>query len=91
MDSVDKSAFYIYVFSGNKMARLGVGYLRYVFSRNILNKYGTSSQINNFSSKIFFLAEQPGIAAHIFNKKALQKTWVEFMYYYNIICWGNQC
>ena len=26
MDSVDKSAFYIYVFSSNKMARLGKGY-----------------------------------------------------------------
>ena len=26
MDSVDKSAFYIYVFSRNKMARLGKGY-----------------------------------------------------------------
>ena len=26
MDSVDKSAFYIYVFSHNKMARLGKGY-----------------------------------------------------------------
>ena len=30
MDSVDKSAFYIYVISRNKLARLGKGYSRQV-------------------------------------------------------------
>ena len=30
MDSVDKSAFYIYVISRNKMAQLGKGYSTYV-------------------------------------------------------------
>ena len=34
MDSADKSAFYIYVISRNKMARLGKGYSR-LFENNL--------------------------------------------------------